>query len=156
MLQIKIHNDSTGDVETGYYNYDVFINQTVIASGRIEGHKRREGWTSLVQKLVDQENKLLKKSNWEFEKQNRPAVQKEKVKQSSANTEDNGDERKNRLIPVTKWNDYHSWPTISGLRHLIFFEHTNGFNQCIRRVGRRVVIDEDAFFEWVETTNKKR
>ena len=53
-----------------------------------------------------------------------------------------------RLIPVTKWNEYHSWPPIGGLRHLIFNEHSNGFDKVIRRIGRRVLIDEQPFFEW--------
>ncbi|APG28935.1 hypothetical protein A7E78_14545 [Syntrophotalea acetylenivorans] len=54
-----------------------------------------------------------------------------------------------RLIPVTKWNDYHPWPPIGGLRHLIFNEKENGFSNCVSRVGRTVLIDEDRFFEWV-------
>lgn len=55
-----------------------------------------------------------------------------------------------KLIPVTEWNTYHSWPPAGGLRHLIFHAASNGFDHCIRRVGRRVLIDERAFFEWVE------
>lgn len=55
-----------------------------------------------------------------------------------------------RLIPVTKWNEYHPWPPVGGLRHLIFFEKTNGFAHCVVRLGRRVLIDEDRFFEWAE------
>ena len=55
-----------------------------------------------------------------------------------------------RLIPVTQWKDYHPWPPIGGLRHLIFFEETNGFKHCVVRLGRRVLINEDKFFEWVE------
>ena len=58
-----------------------------------------------------------------------------------------------RLIPVTKWNDYHPWPPIGGLRHLIFFEKTNGFEHCILRIGRRVLINEEKFFEWAEKAN---
>ena len=54
-----------------------------------------------------------------------------------------------KLIPVTEWNHHHSWPPAGGLRHLIFHAASNGFNYCIRRVGRRVLIDERAFFEWV-------
>ena len=53
-----------------------------------------------------------------------------------------------QLIPVTQWNDRHPWPPAGGLRHLIFFAETNGFNKVIRRIGRRVLIDEAAFFEW--------
>ncbi len=54
-----------------------------------------------------------------------------------------------RLIPANHWNDFHPWPPIGGLRHLIFFSESNGFDQVIRRVGRRVLIDESAFFSWV-------
>ena len=56
-----------------------------------------------------------------------------------------------RLIPVPKWNQYHDWPPQGGLRHLIFFAKTNGFDRVIKRAGRRVLIDESAFFDWVET-----
>ena len=56
-----------------------------------------------------------------------------------------------QLIPVTNWNEHHPWPPIGGLRHLIFFADTNGFNKVIRRIGRRVLIDEAAFFEWAKT-----
>ena len=57
------------------------------------------------------------------------------------------------LIPVTKWNDYHNWPPIGGLRHLIFHAKENGFRAVVKRVGRRVLIDEAAFFEWVYRQN---
>lgn len=59
-------------------------------------------------------------------------------------------EPKTRLIPVTKWNEFHTWPPIGGLRHLIFYENTNGFNHCVVRIGRRVLIDEVKFFEWAK------
>lgn len=54
-----------------------------------------------------------------------------------------------RLIPVTAWNDFHPWPPVGGLRHLIFHAKQNGFEQVVRRAGRRVLIDETAFFNWV-------
>jgi hypothetical protein len=53
-----------------------------------------------------------------------------------------------RLIALTDWNDYHSWPPQGGLRHLVFHAKTNKFDQVVRRIGRRVLIDEAAFFEW--------
>ncbi len=58
--------------------------------------------------------------------------------------------RPTRLIPVTRWVEYHDYPPIGGLRYLIFHAKSNGFSKCVRRVGRRVLIDEAAFFEWVE------
>ena len=60
---------------------------------------------------------------------------------------------KTRLIPVNKWNEYHQWPPVGGLRHLIFYGKTNGFDKAIRRCGRRVLIDEAAFFQWMEEQN---
>ena len=61
-----------------------------------------------------------------------------------------------QLIPVTHWNERHPWPSAGGLRHLIFFADTNGFNKVIRRIGRRVLIDEAAFFEWANTQGDKK
>lgn len=60
------------------------------------------------------------------------------------------------LIPVTKWKKYHSWPTEAGLRYYIFHADLNGFNQVIKRVGRRILIDEELFFQWIEAKNKER
>lgn len=58
-----------------------------------------------------------------------------------------------RLIPLTDWPNHHPWPPLGGLRHLVFFAKANGFDQCIRRVGRRVLIDEARFFAWVDEQN---
>ena len=48
MLTINIHNDGTGDEKTGNYDYQVRVNQEVIAEGRIEKHNRKAGWMALV------------------------------------------------------------------------------------------------------------
>ena len=53
-----------------------------------------------------------------------------------------------RLLTVIQWNRFHPWPSPSGLRHLIFYSKTNGFDRVIRKIGRRVLIDEQAFFDW--------
>jgi len=57
MLIIKIQNDSTGTVEIGNYRYQVMVNDTVIESGEVNGHNRREGWRRLMLNLVDQSSK---------------------------------------------------------------------------------------------------
>ena len=59
-------------------------------------------------------------------------------------------EQQQRVIPLTEWPKHHSWPPIGGLRHLVFYAHKNGFDKVIRGAGRRVLIDEQAFFEWLE------
>lgn len=61
-----------------------------------------------------------------------------------------------QLIPVSRWNERHTWPPAGGLRHLIFFAETNGFNKVIRRIGRRVLIDEAAFFDWASTQGAQK
>ncbi len=58
-----------------------------------------------------------------------------------------------KLIPVPKWNEYHDWPSVSGLRHLIFNANKNGFETAFKRIGRRVLVDEAKFFECVERQN---
>lgn len=62
-------------------------------------------------------------------------------------------EHSTRLIPLTEWPEHHEWPPMGGLRHLVFHAKRNGFNTVIRRVGRRILIDEAAFFAWVEKQN---
>ncbi len=59
----------------------------------------------------------------------------------------------NRLIPVTRWNEFHEWPPQGGLRHLVFHAKTNGFDKVIKRVGSRILIDEAAWFDWVNSKN---
>ena len=55
-----------------------------------------------------------------------------------------------RLIPANEWPKHHAWPPLGGLRHLIFNAGANGFHAAVKRVGRRVLIDEQAFFVWVD------
>jgi len=45
--------------------------------------------------------------------------------------------------------------TNGGLRSLIFNENTNGLAEsgAIVRIGRKVLIDEDKFFSWVQVQN---
>ena len=57
---------------------------------------------------------------------------------------------KRKLITIPNWNKHHEWPSMSGLRYLIFHANTNGFNSCIVRAGRRILIDEARFFEWLD------
>lgn len=60
-----------------------------------------------------------------------------------------------RLIPVTKWQEYHMYPTLGALRALIFKAKENGFDKVIRRIGGRVLVNEDAYFQWVEEQNRQ-
>lgn len=40
--------------------------------------------------------------------------------------------------------------TESSIRWLVFNEKQNGFCKCIRRIGRKVLIDLDSFETWID------
>lgn len=61
---------------------------------------------------------------------------------------------KQRLIPLCKWENYHPWPTERALRHYMFNRKSNGFEKVIHRVGRRILIKEDDFFEWANSSGE--
>lgn len=54
-----------------------------------------------------------------------------------------------RLIPLTDWPKHHEWPPIGGLRHLMFHRESNGFATAFVKVGRRVLVNEQAFFDCI-------
>ena len=43
--------------------------------------------------------------------------------------------------------------TEGGIRALIFRADYNGFNSCIRRIGRKILISKSAFSHWIEAQN---
>lgn len=47
--------------------------------------------------------------------------------------------------------------TQGGMRHFIFFESQNGLanSGAIIRVGRKILIRENRFFDWLESQNQK-
>lgn len=59
-------------------------------------------------------------------------------------------QNKTRYIPLTRWGDFHPYPSTSALRSLVFNAKTNGFDKVIRRIGKRILIDETAWFEYVD------
>jgi hypothetical protein len=61
----------------------------------------------------------------------------------------------NRIIALTNWGKFHPWPSVGGLRHLVFFANTNGFQTAFKRVGRRILVDEAEFFRAVDKANQE-
>jgi hypothetical protein len=55
------------------------------------------------------------------------------------------------LLTVKQFNQKHPAFPIGGLRFRIFHEETNGMKTAgvLVRNGRRVLIDEERFFEWL-------
>lgn len=54
-----------------------------------------------------------------------------------------------RLIPLSKWHQYHPFPSVPALRWMRFNGDKTGFNRCILKLGKRLLIDEAKFFQWV-------
>jgi hypothetical protein len=59
------------------------------------------------------------------------------------------------LSSVKQFTRKHPAFTTGGTRSLIFNEHTNGLadSGAILRIGRKVLINEDKFFSWIESQN---
>jgi hypothetical protein len=64
-------------------------------------------------------------------------------------------ERISKLMSVQQFATEHPAFSQSALRHLIFDAERNGFRSVIRRVGRKILLDERSFFEWVERQNQQ-
>jgi hypothetical protein len=52
MLTLTIHNDGTGDETTGHYTVTARINDTVLATGRLEGFERAKGWRACLLEAI--------------------------------------------------------------------------------------------------------
>ena len=59
-----------------------------------------------------------------------------------------------RLIPVSKFNDYHPDPSPAAIRWMIYI-NKDGFEECVVRRGRRILIDEEAYFKWLDRQSSK-
>lgn len=61
-LIVVLHNLGTHAKHPrfGNYEYQVRVNQDVIAEGRLLDHKRSAGWKKLVQQLLDQEKGVVR------------------------------------------------------------------------------------------------
>lgn len=67
----------------------------------------------------------------------------------------NNTQTEQTLLTVKQFSEEYKAFNEGGLRHLIFHADTNGFNSCIRRIGRRVLLHVPSVFEWVEKENQK-
>ena len=55
-----------------------------------------------------------------------------------------------RLLTVAQFCEAHPWAHPGGVRAWLFNRRTNGFDSCIRRIGRKILLDETAVFAWVD------
>ena len=57
-----------------------------------------------------------------------------------------------KFMPLTHFvaKQKGEWPTIAAMRWLVFKAKENGLDKHIRRIGRKVLIDENGFWEWID------
>lgn len=55
-----------------------------------------------------------------------------------------------RLTTVRQTAELYAGFSTSSLRWLIFNQKTNGFSICVRKIGRKVLIDLDQFEAWID------
>jgi hypothetical protein len=61
-----------------------------------------------------------------------------------------------RLHTVRQFCQAHPAFTLGGIRWLLFHRQTNGLERAVVRVGRRILIDEEKFFGWLDEQNKSQ
>ncbi|KKM52635.1 hypothetical protein LCGC14_1554730 [marine sediment metagenome] len=52
---------------------------------------------------------------------------------------------------VSQLSQKHPAFSIGSLRSIIFNRDKNGFNKVIRRIGRKILLSEEDFLEWIES-----
>lgn len=57
------------------------------------------------------------------------------------------------FVTIRQLTTRYSAFTEGGIRALIFRSKSNGFDSCIRRIGRKILISKSAFSQWIETQN---
>lgn len=57
------------------------------------------------------------------------------------------------FLTVKQFSEKHKAFPQGCLRALIFNEKKNNFDKVVRRIGGKVVLCEQSFFEWVEAQN---
>lgn len=71
----------------------------------------------------------------------------------------NPTEKESRIIELSKWNEYHPYPTVGALRQYYFKREKNGFEDVIEYGGAnagRILIVEDKFFAWQKNRKKAK
>lgn len=57
------------------------------------------------------------------------------------------------LLTVRQMAEKHKAFSEASLRYYIFHENTNGLSKALYRVGRKILINEDLFFSWIDEQN---
>ena len=59
------------------------------------------------------------------------------------------------LVSVDEFVKRHSWATRGGMRQLLFNRASNGLDRAVVRLGRKLLLDEAAVFEWLDERGRE-
>lgn len=59
------------------------------------------------------------------------------------------------FLTVKQLAEKHPAFSESSLRYHIFNEKMNGLDKCLRRIGRKVLIEENSFLGWVDAQGRQ-
>lgn len=59
------------------------------------------------------------------------------------------------FLSVPQLSQRHPAFSISAIRHLIFDAKTNGFHRVLHRIGKKLVLEESAFEQWILDQQKE-
>lgn len=65
--------------------------------------------------------------------------------------------QQSRIIPLSEWGNFYTYPTVSALRQYYFKRDTNGFSEVVEYGGNnngRILLDEAKVFEWLRSRKK--
>jgi len=57
------------------------------------------------------------------------------------------------LYTINRFSDRHQAFTTASLRNIRFYQNENGFSEAFLTLGRKVLIDEDKFFDCLDKNN---
>ena len=62
-----------------------------------------------------------------------------------------------KYLTINQLTEQHPCFTKGGMHHYVFNSKFNGLDKsgAIKRVGRRILIDVERFFQWIEDQNEK-
>lgn len=60
-----------------------------------------------------------------------------------------------RYIQLSDWTKHHEYPSVSQFRYLLQKnkDKNNGLNKVVKKIGGKILVNEGAFFEWIDKQN---
>lgn len=103
--------------------------------------------------FTDEELKMIGQS---FEILFRAAKREGLLSASKDDTPKEPAQTQNRMIPLSKWNDFHSWPTVNSLRGMVFSSYRTGADYFVKKIANRLIVDESLFFAWCKMSDEEK